>query len=71
MSVSPRDTLSGATGKNSHKNLGSRVGAQESPVHFQKRVIWGEERKRGTDSCRAWKDTKVRGTEKRELPRDC
>lgn len=71
MSVSPRGTLSGAAGKNSHENLGLRVGAQESPVHFQKRQSSGEERGRGrgTDSCRAWKDIQVRGAEKRELPR--
>lgn len=46
MSVPPRDTLLGATGENSHKNLGSRVWAQESPVHFQKRLSPSERRSR-------------------------
>lgn len=46
MSVPPRDTLLGATGKNSHKHLGSRVGAQEYPVHFQKRLSSSERRSR-------------------------
>lgn len=45
--MSSRDTLSGATRENGHKNLGLRVEAQESPVHFQKKtIIQGEERER-------------------------
>lgn len=47
LSESPRGTPSGAAGKNSHENLGSRVGAQESPVHFQKRQSSGERRGEG------------------------
>lgn len=64
MSVPPRDTLLGATGKNSHKNLGSRGGSGEPCALSEKTVIQGKEIKRGTDSYRAWNDTKVWKREK-------
>lgn len=72
--MSPRDTLCVLQEplENGHKNLGLRVGAQESPVHFQKKtIIQGEKRERGNGSYRAWKYTKVRRAEEREFPRYC
>lgn len=56
----PREILWGTTGENCYKNLGSN-GALPGP---SRRDCWrGKERVRGTDSCRARSDTKVRGWE--------
>lgn len=70
ISVPPRD-LSWTTGKHATKTcVVSRAQEgqvrQEGPVSFQKGLASEEscregERQRGTDSCRAWSDTKTRG----------
>ena len=58
--ATPREIIWGTTGENCSKNLGSS-GALPGP---SRRDCWrGKERARGTDSCRARSDTKVRGWE--------
>lgn len=65
----PREILWGTTGENCYKNLGSS-GALPGPS--RRDCWWGKERVRGTDSCRAQSDTKVRGWEEGGgLPRHC